>query len=153
MWQIGQGAFHLIADPKDTTRLAMSFDVADVVLSAEPKGQAALLGNRIAKIRMAGPITQGQVLLKSAKDWAKAGGVFTLMAAELVWGPVSLSNGGGSLSLTQAGAWQGQIGGTGALKPEGMPVSGLEGPIEVRFNDGWIELLGYKAIPLPKAFD
>ena len=92
-------------------------------------------------------------MLKSARDWAKAGGVFTLMAAELVWGPVSLSNGSGSLSLTQAGAWQGQIGGTGALRPEGMPVSGLEGPIEVRIDDGWIELLGYKAIPLPKVFD
>jgi hypothetical protein len=152
-WQTGQGALHLIADPKDTSRLAFSLDVADIVLSAEPKGQAALLGDRIAKLRLAGPISQGQILLKSARDWAKAGGVFTLMAAELVWGPVSLSNGSGTLSLTSAGAWQGQIGGTGALKPEGMPVSGLEGPIEVRLEDGWIALLGYKAIPLPKAFD
>ncbi|GIU66770.1 DUF2125 domain-containing protein [Candidatus Phycosocius spiralis] len=153
VWQVGPSAMHVIADPKDSNRLAMSLEMADMVLSQAPNGQARLLGDRITRIRLAGPISQGQTLLKSAKRWADAQGNFTLMAAELVWGPVSLTHGGGIVSLNPSGDWQGQIRGTGALKPEGLSLHGLETPIEVRIVDGWIDLLGYKVSRLPKAFD
>ncbi|GBF56551.1 hypothetical protein PbB2_00208 [Candidatus Phycosocius bacilliformis] len=152
-WQTGVGAFHLVADPKDITRLALALDVRDLILAGTPEGPAAILGPKIHHVRLTGPISQGQTLLRSARDWSAAGGAFTIMAGELAWGPLSFSKGQGSLKVSADGYWQGSIRGEGALKPEGVAVAGLSAPLDIALENGQARVLGLTAARLPKAFD
>jgi len=152
-WRTGAGALHLIADPKDTSRLAFALDLSALELSALPEGPAAILGNKIDHLRLTGPISQGQTLLRSTKAWAKAQGEFTIMAAQIDWGPLSFDAGTGRLKVTPEGEWQGEIRGQGALKPNGMAIPALSAPIEIGIEDGQARLLGFSAARVPKAYD
>lgn len=153
LWRTGAGALHLIADPKDTSRLAFALDLSAVELSALPEGPAAILGNRIDHVRFTGPISQGQTLLRSTKAWAQAQGEFTIMAAQIAWGPLSFDAGTGRLKVTPEGQWQGEIRGQGALKPNGMAVAALSAPIEISIENGQARLLGFSAARVPRAYD
>ena len=152
-WRTGAGALHLIADPKDTSRLAFALDLSALELSALPEGPAAILGNKIEHLRLTGPISQGQTLLRSTKAWAKAQGEFTIMAAQIDWGPLSFDAGTGRLKVTPEGQWQGEIRGQGALKPNGMAIPALSAPIEIGIEDGQARLLGFSAARVPRAYD
>ncbi|WP_395777058.1 DUF2125 domain-containing protein [Aquidulcibacter sp.] len=152
-WRTGAGALHLIADPKDASRLAFALDLSALELSALPEGPAAILGNKIDHLRLTGPISQGQTLLRSTKAWAKAQGEFTIMAAQIDWGPLSFDDGTGRLKVTPEGQWQGEIRGQGALKPNGMAIPALSAPIEIGIEDGQARLLGFSAARVPKAFN
>lgn len=152
-WRTGAGGIHLIADPQDANRLAFALDLKGVELSAIPEGPAAILGAKIDKLRITGPISQGQTLLQSTKGWAKAQGAFTIMAAQINWGPLSFDQGTGRLQVTQDGQWQGEIRGQGALKPNGMAVPALSAPIEITIEDGQARLLGLSAARVPRAYD
>ena len=152
-WRTGAGALHLIADPKDASRLAFALDLSALELSALPEGPAAILGNKIDHLRLTGPISQGQTLLRSTKEWAKARGEFTIMAAQIDWGPLSFDAGTGRLKVTPEGQWQGEIRGQGALKPNGMAIPALSAPIEIGIEDGQARLLGFSAARVPKAFN
>jgi hypothetical protein len=152
-WRTGTGALHLIADPKDASRLAFAVDLSALELSALPEGPAAILGNKIDHMRLTGPISQGQTLFRSTKAWAKAQGEFTIMAAQIDWGPLSFDAGTGRLKVTPEGQWQGEIRGQGALKPNGMAIPALSAPIEIGIEDGQARLLGFSAARVPKAFN
>jgi len=152
-WRTGAGALHLIADPKDNSRIAFALDLTALELSALPEGPAAILGNKIDHLRLTGPISQGQTLLRSTKAWAKAQGEFTIMAAQIDWGPLSFDAGSGRLRVTPEGQWQGEIRGQGALKPNGMAIPALSAPIEIGIEDGQARLLGFSAARVPKAYD
>lgn len=152
-WRTGAGALHLIADPKDTSRLAIALDLSALELSAVPEGPAAILGNRIDYVRLTGPISQGQTLVRSTRAWAKAQGEFTIMAAQINWGPLMFDAGSGHLRATPEGQWQGQVRGQGTLKPNGMAVPALSAPIEIGIENGQARLLGFSAAPVPRAFD
>ncbi|OYU75601.1 MAG: hypothetical protein CFE32_13690 [Alphaproteobacteria bacterium PA3] len=152
-WRTGAGALHLIADPKDTSRLAFALDLSALELSALPEGPAAILGNKIDHLRLTGPISQGQTLLRSTKAWAKAQGEFTIMAAQIDWGPLSFDAGTGRLKVTPEGQWQGEIRGQGALKPNGMAIPALSAPIEIGIENGQARLLGFSAARVPRAYD
>ena len=152
-WRTGAGALHLIADPKDNSRIAFALDLTALELSALPEGPAAILGNKIDHVRFTGPISQGQTLLRSTKEWAKAQGEFTIMAAQIDWGPLSFDAGSGRLRVTPEGQWQGNIRGQGALKPNGMAIPALSAPIEIGIEDGQARLLGFSAARVPKAYD
>jgi hypothetical protein len=152
-WRTGAGALHLIADPKDTNRLAFALDLSALELSALPEGPAAILGNKIDHLRLTGPISQGQTLLRSTKAWAKAQGEFTIMAAQINWGPLSFDAGTGRLRVTPEGQWQGEIRGQGALKPNGMAIPALSAPIEIGIENGQARLLGFSAARVPNAFN
>jgi len=152
-WRTGAGALHLIADPKDNSRIAFALDLTTLELSALPEGPAAILGSKIDHLRLTGPISQGQTLLRSTKEWAKAQGEFTIMAAQIDWGPLSFDAGTGRLKVTPEGQWQGNIRGQGALKPNGMAIPALSAPIEIGIEDGQARLLGFSAARVPKAYD
>jgi len=152
-WRTGTGALHLIADPKDNSRIAFALDLSALELSALPEGPAAILGNKIDHLRLTGPISQGQILLRSTKAWAKAQGEFTIMAAQIDWGPLSFDAGTGRLKVTPEGQWQGEIRGQGALKPNGMAIPALSAPIEIGIEDGQARLLGFSAARVLKAYD
>ena len=152
-WRTGAGALHLIADPKDASRLAFALDLSALELSALPEGPAAILGNKIDHLRLTGPISQGQTLLRSTKEWAKAQGEFMIMAAQIDWGPLSFDAGTGRLKVTPEGQWQGNIRGQGALKPNGMAIPALSAPIEIGIEDGQARLLGFSAVRVPRAYD
>jgi hypothetical protein len=152
-WRTGAGALHLIADPDDTSRLAFALDLSALELSAVPEGPATILGNTIDHLRLTGPISQGQTLLGSTKAWAKAQGEFTIMAAQINWGPLSFDAGTGHLRATPQGQWQGEIRGQGALKPNGLAVPALSAPIEIGIDNGQVRLLGFSAVGVPHAFD
>lgn len=152
-WRTGAGALHLIADPKDNSRIAFALDLTALELSALPEGPAAILGNKIDHVRLTGPISQGQTLLRSTKAWAKAQGEFTIMAAQIDWGPLSFDDGTGRLKVTPEGEWQGEIRGQGALKPNGMAIPALSAPIEIGIDNGQARLLGFSAARVPKAFN
>lgn len=152
-WQSGAGGVHLIANPKEASSLAFALDLKELELSALPEGPAAILGSKIDHVRVTGPISQGQTLLKSTKAWAQAEGAFTIMAAQLTWGPLSFDQGSGQLRIAPDGQWQGQIRGQGALKPNGMAVPALSAPIEIGIENGQARLLGFSAARVPKAFD
>ena len=152
-WSVGQGAFHLVGDPKDATRYAMSLDINDITLSRSPEGVAALMGQVITRVRLAGPIAQGPSLASSLRAWAQAGGGLQVMAAELAWGPVRLREASGRMNVSRDGHWQGEIAGRGGLEPEGVALQGLSAPVSVRIIDSQVQLLGQTGIRLPKAFD
>lgn len=152
-WRTGAGGVHLIADPKDASRLAFALDLSALELSGLPEGPAAILGKRIDHVRLTGPISQGQTLLRSTKAWAQAKGEFTIMAAQLNWGPLAFDQGTGRLSVTSDGQWQGEIRGQGALKPNGMAVPALSAPIEIGIENGQARLLGFSAARVPRAYD
>jgi hypothetical protein len=152
-WRTGAGAIHLIADPKDASRLAFAFDLSALELSALPEGPAAILGNKIDHLRLTGPISQGQTLLRSTKAWAKAQGEFTIMAAQIDWGPLSFDDGTGRLQVTPEGEWQGEIRGQGALKPNGIAIPALSAPLEIGIENGQARLLGFSAARVPRAYD
>ena len=152
-WRTGAGALHLIADPKEASRLAFALDLSALELSALPEGPAAILGNKIDHLRLTGPISQGQTLLRSTKEWAKAQGEFTIMAAQIDWGPLSFDAGTGRLKVTPEGQWHGNIRGQGALKPNGMAIPALSAPIEIGIEDGQARLLGFSAARVPRAYD
>lgn len=148
-WRAGAGALHLIADPSVTGQLALSFDLAGVKLPAAPEGAGAILGDTIARIRLAGPVEQGQILLRSPSSWAAARGAIAVMDARLEWGPASFSGGAGKLWLDSSGLWNGELAGTGALRPNGLDVPGLAAPLSVQIDQGEVRLLGFKAATLP----
>ncbi|MFY7761736.1 DUF2125 domain-containing protein [Aquidulcibacter sp.] len=152
-WRTGAGGVHLIADPQDANRLAFALDLKALELSGLPEGPAAILGKRIDHVRLTGPISQGQTLLRSTKAWAQAKGEFTIMAAQLNWGPLAFDQGTGLLSVTSDGQWQGEIRGQGALKPNGMAVPALSAPIEIGIENGQARLLGFSAARVPRAYD
>jgi hypothetical protein len=148
-WQVGPGALHLIGDPAKPGQLALSFDLERLRLANAPDGAGAILGDTIAKVRIAGPVLQGQSLLRSPRAWAGAGGRIEVMDARLEWGPASFSAGKGSLALDSAGLWNGELAGTGALKPNGVDVPGLAAPMSLQITQGQVRLLGFRAITLP----
>lgn len=152
-WRTGAGGVHLVADPKDASRLAFAFDLKNLELSALPEGPAAILGSKIDHLRLTGPISQGPTLLQSTKAWAKAQGTFTIMAAQINWGPLSFDQGNGHLHVTPEGQWQGEIRGQGALKPNGIAVPALSAPIEIAIENGQARLLGFNAMRVPRAYD
>jgi hypothetical protein len=84
---------------------------------------------------IAGPISQGPAFLKGGQAWNAASGSLNVMAGEVTWGPVSLSEANGELRTDGAGKWQGQIRGKGALKPEGVAVAGLTSPVTIDIID------------------
>jgi hypothetical protein len=151
-WQTGSGAFHLVADPKDETQIALSVDVNAIQVATLPDGPAAILGQKINHIRLAGPITKGPELLQSARTWARAGGVLQVMAGEVIWGPVAFTKASGSLGLSEAGLWNGTLKGEGALKPEGMKLDGLTADIELSVKEGQVSVLGLSGVRVPAAF-
>ena len=152
-WRTGAGGIHLIADPQDASRLAFALDLKALELSALPEGPAAILGAKIDHLRLTGPISQGQTLLQSTKAWAQAQGEFTIMAAQLNWGPLSFDQGTGRMQVTPEGQWQGEIRGQGAIKPNGVAVPGLSAPIEIGIENGQARLLGFSAARVPRAYD
>lgn len=152
-WRTGAGGVHLVANPQETSSLAFALDLKSVELSALPEGPAAILGSKIDHVRVTGPIIQGQTLLQSTKAWAKAQGEFTIMAAQLNWGPLSFDQGTGRLQVTADGQWQGEIRGQGAIKPNGVAVPGLSAPIEIGIENGQARLLGFSAARVPRAYD
>lgn len=152
-WSTGAGALHLVADPADPDTVALSLDVADLTLSEAPEGAGAILGERIGKLRLAGPVTQGRALAQGLKPWAAAGGSVTIMDFELLWGPASVTKGRGALSLDVGGRWNGEASGLGALRPNGVDMPGLSATVSLRVVAGEVRLMGMSAARLPRAFD
>jgi hypothetical protein len=142
-WALGKTAFHLVGDPKDKDRLALVADVSNIKIPVELDGPAAILGTRIDHFRIAGPISHAQALMQSgAKAWQAQGGTLSIMSAHVAWGPVDLRDATGSLLLSPEGTWTARISGTGALKPEGIPVPALTAPVTVEWTEGKLSVLG-----------
>lgn len=151
-WQMGKGLFHLMSRFEDDVSLAMVVDLEDVQLGRPLEGPGAILGQTINHIFVSGPIDQKSALMKSMTAWRDAGGKFTIMAGEVIWGPITLGGAKGALSLSPSDKWQGNVAGQGALKPEGIAVSGLSGPVSLEINDGRVSIGGLPSIDLSGAF-
>ena len=151
-WQVGPGLFHIMSALERDNSLATVIDLRAIQIKKPLEGPAMILGQTIDRVRIAGPISEGRALMKSSSAWQQAGGKLTVMAGEIIWGPVTLANGTGSLFLSQSGKWQGSLAGQGALKPEGMSVPGLSGPVRAEIIDGQISLAGLPGIDISNAF-
>jgi hypothetical protein len=151
-WGVGEGKVHLEASEREPETLAASFDLKQIKLSKPLEGPIAILGQSIDRILMRGPITQGQAFTRSLSQWSSAGGKLSIMAGEIAWGPVAFTQATGELSMSSAGKWQGNVRGTGALKPEGIAVSALTGPVSLVIVDNELSLAGLPHINLSDAF-
>lgn len=150
-WSVGKGLFHLMTQFDDSNTLGMVADFTDVQIGKSIDGPAAILGDKIHHIYAAGPVTQRRAFTKSITDWRQAGGKFTIMAGEIIWGPVYLTKATGDLFLSAQNKWQGKIAGEGALRPEGITVSGLSGPIDLEIRDSQLFVSGLPGIDLSGA--
>lgn len=151
-WGVGEGKIHLEASEREPETLAASFDVKQIKLAKPLEGPIAIMGQNIDRILVRGPITQGQALTRSLSQWSSAGGKLSIMAGEIAWGPVAFTQATGELSMSSAGKWQGNVRGTGALKPEGIAVSALTGPVSLVIVDNKLSLSGLPRINLSDAF-
>jgi hypothetical protein len=151
-WSLGRSEIHFEAAEADPNTFAASIDLNSLKLAKPLEGPGAILGQTTSRILMRGPISQGSALTRSLSDWALAGGKFTIMAGEIAWGPIGFSNAKGELSLSPSGKWQGSLRGTGALKPEGIAVSALSGPVDLTIVDNKLSLSGLPGVDLSDAF-
>ena len=151
-WASGKGLFHVMTRFEDDTSFAVVADVSAVRIAKPLEGPGAILGQTISRIFVSGPLSQRQALAKSPQAWREAGGKMTIMAGQIMWGPVALTQAKGELTLSQDDKWQGTIAGQGALKPEGVAVSGLSGPVSLEFKDGRLSLSGLPGINLSDSF-
>jgi hypothetical protein len=151
-WSLGGGAFHLVSDPQNPDILALRADLNAIKIGKPLDGPGAILGQTIDRVMLAGPINQGRALLKSPREWSNNGGKLTLMAGELMWGPIAFSQASGEISLDRAQTWQGQVKGQGALKPNGVAVPALAGPVDLVISDNKMSLNGLPGINIANAF-
>lgn len=151
-WQTGKGLFHLMTRPDDNTSFAMVTDIQAIRLTKPLEGPGAILGQTIDHIFVSGPIDQRAALMQSTNAWRDARGKFTIMAGEATWGPVHLTEAKGDLSLSDTNKWQGKVSGQGALKPEGIAVAGLSGPIRLEIQEGRLSLEGLPTLNLSDVF-
>jgi hypothetical protein len=151
-WSLGSGAVHLVTDPKDNDVLAMRADLSAIKIGKPLDGPSAILGQTINKVMIAGPISKAQALTRSTRQWSDAGGVLTIMAGELIWGPISLTDAKGSLTLSSNQKWRGTVTGAGALKPEGISVPALSGPVSLAIDDDKLSMNGLPGINVSNAF-
>jgi hypothetical protein len=151
-WSVGGGQLHVVTDPQDTSRLALRGDLADVKIGKPLEGPSAILGQTVNRVMIAGPISQGPVLLSKPENWNAAGGKLTIMAGELLWGPIAFTEASGEMTLTGAQKWQGDVRGTGALKPDGVAVAALSGPVNLAISDNKLSLNGLPGINISNAF-
>jgi hypothetical protein len=151
-WGVGEGQVHLEASERETDTLAASFDVRDIRLSKPLEGPISILGQTINRILVRGPITQGQAFTRSLSQWSIVGGKLTIMAGEIAWGPVAFTQATGELGLSSTNKWQGSVRGTGALKPEGVAVSALSGPVDLSIVDNKLSLSGLPGVDVSGAF-
>ena len=151
-WSVGESGLHLVRDDADPQRYGLSLQLSQVTLSQEPEGPSAILGRTITSARLAGPISQGQALNASLEAWQAAGGQFQLMAGSLLWGPLQLTEGQGTLQLDSSGLWQGELSAQGALMPNGASVAGLRSQVNPLVVDGNLNAYGLLLGSLPPAF-
>ena len=150
-WRVGKGYFHLVCDPKNSDVIALALDVNNIALSKPMDGPGAIMGAKISHIRVAGPITKAQALQQSLQEWSNTGGKFQVMASEIMWGPVGLTSATGNLYLSDSGGWNGQLSGQGSLRPEGIAVAGLTGPVTLELKQGKLSLSGLPSLSLSDA--
>ncbi len=151
-WRLGRGLAHLMTNFKDNRTLAFVGEIDGIHLPKPLEGPGAILGQTIARVRVAGPVDQGQTLLQSREKWQQMGGKLTILAGEIQWGPVSLANATGTLSLSDDQKWQGVLNGQGALKPEGMAIAGLSAPVGLKMVDGRLSIAGLTGFELSDVF-
>jgi hypothetical protein len=151
-WKLGPGAIHLVSDPKDSNILAFRADLTNVEITKPLEGPSAILGQKIRRMMMAGPISEGQALLRSSREWTAKNGKLTIMAGELLWGPISFTDAKGEIGLTGGEKWQGRLEGKGALKPDGIAVAALSGPVNLSILDNKLSLNGLPGINISNAF-
>jgi hypothetical protein len=151
-WQAGKGLFHLMTRFEDDVGLAMVVDAKAIRLAKPLEGPGAILGQTIDHIFVSGPIDQRTALMRSTNAWRDAGGKFTIMAGQIIWGPVHLTEAKGELSLSALNKWQGRISGQGSLKPEGIAVAALSAPISLEINEGQLFLTGLPGLNLSNVF-
>jgi hypothetical protein len=152
-WKAGSGKVHILLDPKNNDSFAMVTELNAIIIDKPLAGPGAILGQTINRIFVAGPINHGQALMRSTDAWREAGGAFTIMSGEVLWGPVALTNATGNLSLSSTGKWQGTLAGQGALKPDGIPVSALSAPVALELKDGRVSLRGLPGVDLSNLFE
>lgn len=150
-WSIGKGLFHIMTRFEDDVSLAMVLDLTAVRIGKPLEGPGAILGDTINHIFVSGPIDQRQALMKSTQNWRDAGGKFTIMAGEIIWGPVYLTQAKGDVSLSANDKWQGKLAGQGALRPQGVAVSGLSVPINLEIKDSQLFLSGLPGVDISSA--
>lgn len=151
-WGMGGGQVHFVSDPKNADIIAMQTDIRAIRIGKPLAGPSAILGQTINRIMIAGPISQGRALSNSLADWSKKGGKLSIMAGELMWGPIAFTGASGDITLSPAQKWQGNVRGTGALKPEGIAVSALSGPVDLVIADNRMSLNGLPGINIGNAF-
>jgi Uncharacterized protein conserved in bacteria (DUF2125) len=151
-WSLGTGAMHFVTDPKNAETIAMRVDLAAIKLGKPLEGPSAILGQTISRVMLAGPINQGRAFARSPLAWSQAEGKVDIMAGELLWGPVAFTDAKGELSLSPSQKWQGSVTGNGALKPEGIAVAALSGPINLTIIDNKMSLNGLPGINIADAF-
>jgi hypothetical protein len=151
-WQVGKGLFHVMTRFEDDVSLAMVMDLKAVRIAEPLEGPGAILGQTIDHIFISGPVDQRAALMRSTNAWRDAGGKFTMMAGQIIWGPVYLTQAKGALSLSANNKWQGNISGQGALKPEGIAVAALSTPIDLQIDEGQLSLSGLPGLNLSDVF-
>ena len=147
-WAVGKGLFHAMTRSKNDDNLAMVIDLTDIQIATPLPDAGAILGQKLQHVFISGPITQGQALMQSTQAWRDAGGKLTIMAGDIIWGPVYFTNATGEMRLSENNTWQGSLTGQGALKPEGVAVSGLSGPVSLEIKDNKLFLSGLPGIDL-----
>jgi hypothetical protein len=152
-WKVGSGKVHILLDPKNNDSLAMVTELNAIVIDKPLAGPGAILGQTINRVFTSGPINQAQALMRSPDAWRDAGGAFTIMSGQVLWGPVALTNATGNLSLSSTGKWQGTLAGQGALKPDGIPVSALSAPVALELKEGRVSLRGLPGVDLSNLFE
>jgi Uncharacterized protein conserved in bacteria (DUF2125) len=151
-WQVGKGLFHVMTRFEDGESFALVTDLTNVRIAQTIEGPAAIMGQTIDHVFISGPIDKRPALMKSLGNWRDVGGKLTIMAGEVIWGPISLTGAKGDLSLSPSNEWQGSLTGLGALKPEGVAVGGLSGPVTLQIRDGRLSLNGLPGINMGDAF-
>jgi hypothetical protein len=151
-WNMGAGFTHFVSDPKNADTLAFVTDISALRITKPLEGPAAIMGETINHIRIAGPISQASAFKRSLRAWQENDGKLTIMAGEVVWGPISLTNATGELALSTTGKWNGQLSGQGALNPEGKALQGLSAPVNLEIKEGKLGLSGLTGFILPNAF-
>lgn len=151
-WASGRGLVHVMSSATDTMTLGFVAQASAIQLSKPLEGSGAILGQAINNVRIAGPIKEGQTLLASPNAWRQKGGYLSIMTGEVIWGPVSLTNATGKLSLGADNRFVGRIDGQGALKPEGIAVAGLSGPVGLAIEGGEVSVAGLAGFDLTNIF-
>jgi hypothetical protein len=151
-FSLGKGLAHLMTSFADDQTLGFVVELDAITLARPLSGPGAILGQTINHVRIAGPISQGQTLMTSPRTWRDAGGKLTVMAGDVKWGPVSLFNATGVISLSSSNEVNAQLSGQGALMPEGVAVTGLSGPISLNYTDQRLSIGELPSIDLTDAF-